>query len=214
MGSSVVQNPSILSEPIDIEVAQSNVHSGKILQERNEAWICNEDCVYIINASNGLINQEWKCTYGKIYYITEVACDIYHFLVVAARVSSETTTSVIIVLNISSLSVVKLIFFPDEVTCISTLAIEKESCDIPNLLGHFDGILALGSYGGRVYLIDLNISQSLNEGPVHHPMPIKLVDDEVIQETTCGEHSALLIFQGTEIIHKSNMVDFYVLLLL
>lgn len=198
MGS-VVQNPSILGEPVDIGAVRSGVFSGRILQDRNRAAICSEDCVQIISASDGLITQEWKCSYGKIYFMTEVVCDIHRFIVLAARVSSKEDSSVIIALNVSSLAVVKLIFFPDEVTYLTALTSDADF-GISNFLRCSDGIFAVGSYGGKVYLLDLNISQSLSQGPVRHPIPIKLIDGEEMEASFHGEHLALLLFQGKYIV--------------
>lgn len=197
MESCVVQNPSIINSPIHVEVVRSNVCEGKLLQERDEAWMCSEDCVHIINVNKGLIIQEWKCNYGKIYLSAEILCNSNQFIVVAARISSEASSSVVIVLTVESLIAVKLIYLPDEVTCISSVTIEKECCGISSHLRYFDGILAIGSYGGRVYLLDLAVSQFRCQGQIHHPTSINVVNDNTIPETALqNEHSALLLFQG------------------
>lgn len=199
--SCIVQNPSIISDPIDIEVVQSDVLTGKLFRERNEAWICSEDCVSIINVNNGLITQEWKCNYGKIYYSTEVVCYSSQFILVAAKVSTEAAASTVIVLNASSLSVVKLIFLPDEVTCISLVMFENDCYGVSSLLRYFDGIIAIGSYGGRLFLIDMALSQSHNHGIVHRPSPIKVINDGSIPKVASkDEHSTLLLFQGKNIV--------------
>lgn len=203
MESCVVQNPSIISDLIRVDDVQSNICNGKILQERNEAWICGDDSVHIINVNSGVTTQKWKCNYGKVYLSTEVVCHSHQFIVVAARVSLE-ASSVVIVLKVSSLMVVKVIFLPDEITAISSVTIKKERDGISSRLAYFDGILSIGSYGGRVYLLDMDVSQSHSQGPVYHPSSIKVIDDKAIPETSVhGEHSALLLFQGNNSISET-----------
>jgi hypothetical protein len=151
--------------------------------------------VQIIDTSNGVVIQQWRCCYGTIYFMAEVVCDIHHFIVVAARVSADPGSSIIVVLNSSSLMVVKLIFFPDEVSCLTSLTSDREF-NVSDVLKSSDGILAVGSYGGKVYLIGLNLSQSFNRRRMRHPVSIKLIDSLSQEESFHHEHLALLLFQG------------------
>lgn len=182
---SFVQNPSILQQPITIGHALSGAYAGRILIDSNIVAICNKECVQIINLNDGDVIQEWKCSYGEIYYMTAAICGVHQFIILAA--CSEATSSIIIILEVPSLAVLNLLFFPSEITCLSLLTCDTDFC-VSDCLRCSDGILAVGSHGGKVHLLDLDISRSL-AGPVHNPTPVKF-------QTNSGGHPPLVLFQG------------------
>ena len=192
---SVMQTPSILRGPIGYGHVLKNVSTGRILQDSNEACICNEEFVQIINVNDGDVTQEWKCSYGKIYYMTVAMCSTHQFIIVAA--SSDAASSIIVILKVPSLTVLNLFFFPGEVTCLSMLTSNAEFCISNNCcLSRSDEILAVGSHGGKVHLLGLNISRSLSK-PGHHPISLKLVDHRAsLEEAFHDGHSAVVLFQG------------------
>ncbi len=197
MGAPVVHNPSLIGDPTYLGDMRSDAYCGNFFKEKNEAWIFSEDYVQIMNVDSGLITQEWKCNYGKMYYATEVVSGVNQFLVVAARASSEEVSYVIVVLNISSLSVVNVFFFHEQITCIISCGANFKGCCDSSLLRSFDGIIALGSYGGKVFLVDLKISQFNNLEPLHHPLHIKIINDRANNmEPFHDEHSTLQLLQG------------------
>ena len=170
MESYDIQKPSIINIPVKTSsVIKSDVYKGHFSPERNKAWTFDEDHVQVINTNSGIGLQEWKCTYGKIYHVNEVIDDIDRFLVVTSRMYSESDLYVLVLLNFSSLSVVRSVYFTKEVTCLCTQIIDKESCS------NYDGALAVGSCGGRVHLVNLNLTEV--EGSIHHQSPIDGIGD-------------------------------------
>lgn len=177
MESYDIQKPSIINIPVNTSVVKSDVLKGHISSERNKAWTFDEDNVQVINTSCGVGLQEWKCTYGKIYHVNEVVDGIYQYLVVTARMYSESDLYVLVLLNFSSLSVVRSVYFTKEVTCLCSQIIDKESIqDCSN----FDGALAVGSCGGRVHLVNLSLTEI--KGSIHHPSPIDGIGEKSINE--------------------------------
>lgn len=188
----VVQNPSLIRRPINISLNSSGVFSGSFSQDGNKLWLVERNCLHCINIDDGVCMQKWKCNFGDIYYIKEVVCGNNQFLV-AVTAFSEANVSGLVLLNASSLSVVKSIYFIEKISCITSFEI-YECGSFANLLMTFDGILVVGCYGGRTYLVNLNLSRSV----LHHSLPIKVISaKDVIQEDLYNaDHVALLLLQG------------------
>lgn len=189
-----VQNPSLINTPIEISSVSTYVLGGICGCETNKAWMVCGDCIEIINMKSGQCVQRWKCNYGEIYDINEVMCGTHQFLVVSTMLYSEKDTFVLVLLNILSLSIAKLIYFTEKVTSISSEILSSVPSN-DNILRKFDGILAVGCCGGRVYLVSLNLGQG---HLLHSSSPIKVVNcEEVIQEDICTtENAALLLLEG------------------
>lgn len=185
MESYDIQKPSIINIPVNTSVVKSDVFKGHFSPGKNKAWTFNEDHVQVINTISGVGLQEWKCTYGKIYNVTEVIDGIDRFLVVAARMYSESDLYVLVLLNFSSLSVVRSVYFTNEVTCLCSQIIDKESLQD---YSSYDGALAVGSCGGRVHLVNLYLTKI--EGSIHQPSPIDGIGDKSINE--------IQLLQGTK----------------
>lgn len=198
MESSDVQNPSFFRVPIYISPVQRSECIGIFSDVTNKAWMITDNHLAIIDTNNGQCIKKWMCNYGEIYNITEVVYGTNHFLVVSAKLFSEVEAYVIVLMNNSSLTVIKVIYFSEKVTSISSLDIRGLST-VNSLLQHFDGILVVGCQGGSVYLVNLGLSHSLNEEPVH-PLPIKIINDyrmkDFLEESWTAEYGALQLLKG------------------
>ena len=198
-----VQNPAVFKEPVNISVMLPKHHRGGYFsQRRNMALIFSEEVLCVVDGNNGQCLQMWKCKYGKIYNVHEVMCGSNHFL--AVTLCGNTETHIIAILNASALEVLKLIELKSKVTNVDV--IDRPLCDLSivnKLLLHFNGILAIGCKGGKIYLLNLNLDeyQSYQQyESVHQPLSIKVIDNfinkEEIEELGRTWQVAVLLMQG------------------
>lgn len=190
-----IQTPSLIKNPIHISHGPADILCGICSQDGSKAWMVKEDCLHCVSMKNGEIIQKWKCTFGDIYCVKEVICGMDRFLAVAA-ISSETDTSVLVLLNVLSLSVIKSIYFTEKVSSLDSFEfLASDRTAYEKILSTFDGVLAVGCHGGETYLINLQIHRSATQ----FPMSIKVINEKgMIQEetTNAGDLAALLLVQG------------------
>lgn len=202
-----VQNPSLFGNSIEIFDAPTDLFMGVCGHDGSEAWIVKKNCLYCVNVKTGETVRKWKCSFGDIYYVWEVISNNHQFLVVATA-SLETDTSVLVLLSVSSLSVIKSIIFTQKITSVELLEVSfNNGTAYEKLLSSFDGILAVGCFGGATYLVNLCIHQDLE----HCPLPIKVINEkEIIEEDIfpSNDLAALLLIQG-KISELLNWVDLF-----
>ena len=176
-----VQEPSTVDRPVIVHGLE-DVCGGSFSHAANKLWIYDENCVQLIDARSGLCVQKWNYRYGKITNVYEVVLNAnYYLTVVAVLNSKEKTGDVIILLNISSLSVVKSFYLEDKVAIVESI-----SCaSFQSNLQKFEGILAVGCYGGKVLLINARLTEWGEEGSGH---PLRVENDD--------ENGTLELLQG------------------
>lgn len=184
------QDPTVISNSVDISQGLNTACGGSFGCEVDKVWLFNSSYVLIVNAINSRCLQRWKCNYGRIRRVYEVLCNTTTFLVIVSTpMEQKTDNDVITLLNPSSLSVVKSIYFCENVASLCSV---NHSCASDSILNTFSGILAVGCYGGRVFLLNLNLDQMF---VIHQPL-----NTRVITRNSNGysqmEHAALELLQG------------------
>ena len=191
--ASILQHSCIIDSDVNVTSYLNDLSGGMVSHEcNNRVWLYNQNCVLLVEATTGKCIHRWKCSYGKIKKVCEMVVGAGCYLTVLSTLNSEANGDVVILLNTSSLSIVKSIYVAEN---ISSLSIVQHSPLAHSLLNTFAGIVAIGCYGGRIFLVNLNLNQ-YDERPVHQPLPIKILNKSEHFEVQNGEHIALEISKG------------------
>ncbi len=187
-----VQDPTIIDGPVNICHHLSDICGGNFSYETNKVWMFNRNYVCLFDANDGNYIQRWKCNYGEIKAVYEVLFNT-NYLAVIATLNSE---DVIILLNTTSFSLVKSIYVPERISTVCSVNYSSVHLSSNFILNKFNGILAVGCYGGRVFLINLKLDQVFAGKPVHQPLPIRVINGNYQYNRNIIEHESLELFEG------------------
>lgn len=160
--------PTIVHPPTDILLPelQGPVTRGGLLACGTVAWLVVENSVIIINTVNGEAVQCWRPPpeAGKIVHIVELSLGYHQFLVIGL---DQCGYGGVAVLSPNTAKLLRSFKVPESITsihafCSSIFASCVGGYSLPDLfqcsvMECFNGVIAVGCHGGKVYLINLHL---------------------------------------------------------
>ncbi|KAG5885554.1 hypothetical protein JTB14_007634 [Gonioctena quinquepunctata] len=134
---------------------------GQILQDGRHVWHAKGPCLEVRNTKTGCKVGAWvfgcilKDSNTRIMCVEEVQRPHGRLSLLAVGIDCTISGGIICIFDVISSKVIRAILVEDKITMLHVIDPGIEDLNLPGPLRNFDGILAVGTEGGSVFLVDI-----------------------------------------------------------